>query len=199
MSAHPTLPDSDLLRSFLQLQSSSYLGIVIADLSRFVQMNDTFLKMIGVRREDTVPNGLDWHELTPAEFTKADENALEQLRVHGAFPPYEKAFTHKDGRAVPVVVAGMRLAEEPLKWAAYVMEINLGRRLEEVEAASKELEKKNRNLMEQAQRLSNPLTVIQGFLDVVAKDATAHEEVKGLLDPARRALEKATAAAREMK
>ena len=198
MSA-PTLKDSDLLRSFLALQRSSYLGIVIADTTRFVQMNDTFLNMLGLKRDDTLPNGIEWRGLTPENHAKSDEAALTHLKTHGAFPPYEKEFLHKDGRKVAVVVAGMRLSAEPLTWASYVMEVSLGKRLEEMENANRALEEKNRTLNELAQRVSNPLAVVSSFLDVVSKDASASEEIQGLLDPARRALDKASQAAKEMR
>lgn len=65
--------------------------------------------MTGYTAEEVA--GLDWRDLTPAEFVAASENAVAELRDHGLATPYVKQYRRKDGSRWWGLFAPRRLTE----------------------------------------------------------------------------------------
>jgi PAS domain S-box-containing protein len=92
------------------LVDAGAVGFVLGDRSGGISdANDKFLRMIGYEREDVVDGKLTWSEITPPEWTAADQRAIEEFMRTGIIEPYEKEYFRKDGSRVPVMVgvAGM--------------------------------------------------------------------------------------------
>jgi PAS domain S-box-containing protein len=106
-------------QSFAKLFQSSHLGVVIVTPERIVDANDAFLRMTGYTHDEVLEGSIDWKKLTPPEFTKSDQKALEQLRAFGVAVPHEKAYVLRDGSRVDFVIGAVRLSEDPFMWASY--------------------------------------------------------------------------------
>jgi PAS domain S-box-containing protein len=122
------LRDSE--RRWRTLIDANVVGVVVANDSRIIEVNERFLEMVGYRREDLVGDERRVH-LTPDEFAPRDLHALEQLATTGAVIPFEKEFRHKSGARVPALVTGARLDRTPLSWIGFVVDLTERKRAEE--------------------------------------------------------------------
>ena len=92
---------------------SNMVGMIFTDMEGHIEdANDTFLDLIGYSREDLQAGLVDWRKLTPPEFTKVDDYALEELTTIGFTTPFEKEYINKDGTRVPVLVTAAVLEGE---------------------------------------------------------------------------------------
>jgi PAS domain-containing protein len=57
---------------------------------KIVEVNETFLSIVGRGREDVASGSLRWTELTPAEWQARDELAMSDLMATGTAQPYRK-------------------------------------------------------------------------------------------------------------
>src|SRR5690349_22700712 len=90
---------------FRSLAESERFGVVVADFSgNLLEFNDTFLRLAGYGREELRRGTVGWRELTPPEYWRRDEIAIEEMRRTGACSPYEKELVNPDGRRVPVLL-----------------------------------------------------------------------------------------------
>src|SRR5271154_1614741 len=97
---------------FARLFEAGIIGIVVTQMSgRILEANDAFLGMLGYTREDLAA-GLRWDALTPPEFVRVSEQAVDDLRRTGAARVREKEYFHKDGHRVPVLLGAARLEPE---------------------------------------------------------------------------------------
>jgi PAS domain S-box-containing protein len=64
---------------------------------RFIEGNESFLRMIGFTAEEMAEGLARWDELTPPEGAERNRQAVEELRVWGRCRPYEKEFVRRDG------------------------------------------------------------------------------------------------------
>ena len=88
-----------------RLVDSNIIGICIFDLDgRLMEANDAFLRIVGYGRDDLASGRLRWTDLTPPEWSGADERALAEMAATGTCRPFEKEYFRKDGSRVPVLV-----------------------------------------------------------------------------------------------
>jgi two-component system cell cycle sensor histidine kinase/response regulator CckA len=92
--------------------------------------NDTFLAMLGYRREDFVAGSLRWDQITSPEYGPLDAAGLAEIASSGACRPFEKAYWRKDGALLPVIVAGATFEGEPQRGVAFVIDISERKRIE---------------------------------------------------------------------
>ncbi|MFW6150680.1 MAG: PAS domain S-box protein [Chloroflexota bacterium] len=113
-------------RRFQRLIESNVIGMLVADLEGGVlEANDTFLDIVGYDRQDLEEGRIDWYRITPEEYHRADEEALEQLMVSGSCEPFEKEYIHRDGRRVPVLLGAAlwdNTTENPT-WVSFVVDM----------------------------------------------------------------------------
>jgi len=100
--------------------------------------NDAFLKIIAYSREDLEQGRIDWRNLTPPEFLERDIRALKEIAASGSCTPFEKEYIAKDGRRVPIMLAGVSLGETGDSGLAFVLDIGTHKRTEKELRAAKE-------------------------------------------------------------
>ncbi|PYE51923.1 PAS domain S-box protein [Deinococcus yavapaiensis] len=111
--------------------NSDLLGVFFWRLDGAVtHANDTFLRLLGYDRSDLAAGRLRWDDLTPPEWRAQDQEMHHKIRTHGEAATIEKAFYHKDGRAIPVLVGGAPFAGSREAGAAFVLDISERKRLE---------------------------------------------------------------------
>ncbi|UYZ65105.1 PAS domain-containing protein [Hymenobacter weizhouensis] len=94
-----------------RLLESDVIGVLFWDLnsSRVLDANDQYLRLIGYTREELQAGLVDWRALTPPEGMAEEERIIAELRRTGTHRPFEKEYVLRDGRRVPVLLAGSLL------------------------------------------------------------------------------------------
>src|SRR6202048_2311676 len=92
--------------------------------------------MLGYNHEDLVSSRIRWTELTPAEWARADQEALAQMSATGSCKPFEKEFFRKDGGRVPILIAGALFEWKRGEGVAFVIDMTDRKRAEEKLRAS---------------------------------------------------------------
>jgi PAS domain S-box-containing protein len=114
-----------------RLVDSNIIGIFIWDFDgRILEANDEFLRMVRYDREDLVSGRIRWAELTPPDWRDRNNARIEQQKSSGRFEPFEKEFTRKDGRRVPILIGGATFEEGGNQGVAYVLDLTVRKRVE---------------------------------------------------------------------
>ncbi|MGB7730786.1 MAG: histidine kinase, partial [Candidatus Acidiferrum sp.] len=99
---------SELVRAamrFNALAAADPFGMVIGTFDgRLGYINPGLRKRLGYSEDEVRAGKVRWDHLTPAEYAKADAEAVKQLQAKGSCEVYEKVFVAKDGRAVPILI-----------------------------------------------------------------------------------------------
>jgi len=125
-----------------RLVDSNIIGIFIWDFDgRILEANDEFLRMVSYDREELVSGRIRWAELTPPDWRDRNNARIEQQKGGGRFEPFEKEYTRKDGRRVPVLIGGATFEQGGNQGVAYVLDLTVRKR---VEAEAREIEQRYR-------------------------------------------------------
>jgi PAS domain S-box-containing protein len=125
-----------------RLVDSNIIGIFLWDFDgRILEANDEFLRMVSYDREDLVAGRIRWADLTPPGWRDRNNARIEQQKRGGRFEPFEKEYTRKDGRRVPVLIGGATFEEGGNQGVAYVLDLTERKR---VEAEARENERRYR-------------------------------------------------------
>jgi len=73
--------------------------------------NEAFANLVGYSREELLRNG--WLGLTPPEYLKEDQKQISEAMATGKTVRYEKAYIHRDGHEVPVLISYRLLKRRP--------------------------------------------------------------------------------------
>jgi formate hydrogenlyase transcriptional activator len=111
---------------------STIAGVASGEFGGVTEVNDALLELAGYTREEMVAGGMQWHNLTPPEYTELDELAHEEGLRFGACTPYEKEIVRKDGSRVPVLVATAVLKLAPFRWITFVQDLRERDRIESI-------------------------------------------------------------------
>ncbi len=88
------------------LYELSPLGIALTDMSgKYIEFNSAFARICGYTADEL--HQLDYWELTPRKYMKAEAKQLESLAQHGSYGPYEKEYIQKDGTLIPIQLSGL--------------------------------------------------------------------------------------------
>ncbi len=121
-----------------RLVNANIIGVVISDMDHIFEANDAFLDIVGYTREDVTAGRINWIQMTPPEYLPLDMQAIQELKVRGAFTPFEKAYYHKDGRLVRILIGGAVLEKDPLQWVCFILDISAQKQLEQALRESEE-------------------------------------------------------------
>jgi PAS domain S-box-containing protein len=95
-----------------RLVDANIIGIFIWDFDgRILEANEAFLHIVGYDHEDLVAGRIRWTDLTPPEWRNRDTRLIQEHKVTGILPPFEKEYFRKDGSRVPVLI-GVATFEE---------------------------------------------------------------------------------------
>jgi PAS domain S-box-containing protein len=92
----------------------------------FEDVNDAFLRIVGYDREDLATTTSTWI-LTPPDWVDRTQRAADEMKLNGAFQPYEKEFIRKDGSRVPVVVGAAQTGDTGIAFVLDLTERNRAR------------------------------------------------------------------------
>ena len=90
----------------------------------FIQdVNDAFLRIVGYDRNDLAGGAVSQRILTPPDWQDRTERAMAEMKLTGAFQPYEKEYIRKDGSRVPVLVGAAQFGETGDHGVAFVLDL----------------------------------------------------------------------------
>jgi PAS domain S-box-containing protein len=122
-----------------RLVDSNIIGVMIWDFQgRIIEANQTILDMLGYSREELISGRIRWAELTPAEWARADQDALAQVSATGSCRSYEKEYFRKDGSRVAILMAGALFEWKRDEGVAFVIDMTDRKRAEEKLRASEQ-------------------------------------------------------------
>jgi PAS domain S-box-containing protein len=114
-----------------RLWESNILGVVHSDAAgAIVDANDFFLRLVGYTRADLESGRLRWSDLTPPEYAPLDARGIAEANERGACTPYQKAYLHRDGREVPVLLGYARLEGTRDQYICFVLDLTEQKRAE---------------------------------------------------------------------
>ena len=93
--------------------------------------NDAFLLLVGYTREDLVAGRINWMAMTPPEYAKLDQKALEELAATGVCESYEKEWICQDGSRVPVLLGAAMFEDDPDEGVCFVLDLTERKKLEQ--------------------------------------------------------------------
>ena len=96
----------------------------------FRDVNDAFLRIVGYDREDLVTGSVGQRILTPPEWEDRTERAMAEMKLTGAFQPYEKEYIRKDGSRVPVLIGAAQFGDTADQGVAFVLDLTEQKRAE---------------------------------------------------------------------
>ena len=89
-----------------RLIESNIVGVVVARPGGEISYaNHALLRMTGYSQED-LKGGLSWRDWAPPESQFLNPAAVNEIRLAGAFHPFENELIRKDGSRLPVIIGG---------------------------------------------------------------------------------------------
>jgi len=115
-----------------RLVDANIIGIFIWHFDGHVlEANDAFLHMVGYDREDLVAGRIRWTDLTPPEWHDVDARLIEENKMTGRLPPFEKEYFRKDGSRMPVLIGVATFEQDGNQGVAFVLDLSERKTAEE--------------------------------------------------------------------
>lgn len=158
------------LRAFFD---AGLLGVIYWNANGAItDANDKFLEMLGYSREDLDEGRINWITVTPPELLYLDRAALAEIRATGATRhPFEKEYLRKDGKRLPVLVAGSALDNARENGVAFALDIS---ERKQAEAEMRRLYASRIDVMKNmaaglAHEIKQPLTATAAFVTIARR------------------------------
>jgi PAS domain S-box-containing protein len=134
---------------FSRLSEAGVIGTVVINLDdmHVVDINDTFLDLVGHSRDELLSGRVPWASLTAPEWSDVDARAIEQLTTMGVAGLREKEFTRKDGTRVPVLAGSAMLGGGTTECISFVLDLT---ERKEAERGRREAERRAQRMVESA-------------------------------------------------
>ena len=115
-----------------RLVDANIIGIFIWDFDgRILEANEAFLHIVGYDHEDLVAGRIRWTDLTPPEWRDRDTRLMQEHKVSGTLPPFEKEYFRKDGSRVPVLIGVATFEGGGDQGVAFVLDLTERKRAEQ--------------------------------------------------------------------
>lgn len=112
-------------KRFKRWKESKFIGIIHSDdTGRIIDANEALLNMIGYTKEDLNNGSIDWLKLTPPEFHQRGDAAIEEAEKKGYWTPFEKAYRHKNGHHVPILIGGSIFQHDVREYIVFVVDLS---------------------------------------------------------------------------
>jgi len=145
-------------RKLRVLVESNIFGVAVTEgAGRIYEVNDRYAQVVGYRKDELLSETFSWHQLVPPGSQEAQAHGEETLLSTGALPPLERESLHKDGRHVPILMAGALFDRERDLALTVILDMS------EQKAAER---RKQEFLSMVSHELRTPLTSIMGFIDL---------------------------------
>ncbi|HEX2136548.1 MAG TPA: PAS domain S-box protein [Microvirga sp.] len=145
-----------------------------------VDANDALLDLIGYTRAELTAGAIRWIEITPPEYRVRDLAAIAELEAKGFCTPYEKAFRHKDGHVVPILIGGGSFDEHAGTGVLFAVDLTEPKR---AEAALRDSQARTKLLLDELQhRVRNTLAVVRSVARRTAANSDGIEDFAMHLD-----------------
>lgn len=95
-----------------------------------VEANRAFLELLGYDRADLEARRLNWRQLTPPEYSDRDRQAAQEIAVHGVCEPFEKAYLHRSGTQIPLLMGGGAFEDDPASGIFFAVDLTILRKTE---------------------------------------------------------------------
>ncbi|MEM5401105.1 AAA family ATPase [Paraburkholderia unamae] len=114
-----------------RLVEANIIGIFIwrSD-GQILDANDAFLRMVGYDRDDIVAGRVKRAYLSAPEWRERDLRTIIELKTAGIVQPFEKEYTRKDGRRVPILIGFAAFGEQSDQGVAFVVDLTEQKRAE---------------------------------------------------------------------
>ncbi|EFA82690.1 histidine kinase [Heterostelium album PN500] len=110
----------------------SLLGVMFSTLKGLVMdANDALLSIIGYSRQDLEQGKVDWMLITPPEYFEISARALQELKAKRWCQPIEKAYFHKNGKKVPILITAAMVDGSDEQCITFVFDLSRYRQAEE--------------------------------------------------------------------
>ena len=131
---------------FRPIFDSNMVGIFFWELNGAItEANDAYLEIVGFTRDELDRGLIRWHDITPQDWTWADDRAVDEVRARGRCTPYEKEYMTRDGRRVPVIIGAALIQGWRDRGVASVVDIGSRKKAEaELREAHVQLERRVR-------------------------------------------------------
>lgn len=163
-----------------QLLRINTVGILFFDNSgKFLDANDTFLRMIGYSRQILDSGKLNTAHVSLPEWMPRTLKVLEELQQYGYFNPYEKELIRPDGSRWWGLFAGTRIGDN--EFIEIVLDVtekkNVEQKLTEAKnSAEKALKAKDEFLSVMSHELRTPLSAIVGLTNLLIKNSPREDQ-----------------------
>jgi two-component system cell cycle sensor histidine kinase/response regulator CckA len=108
-----------------KLGDSNIVGITFSRKDgQIINANDEFLRMVGYSREDLEAGRLNWTEMTPPDWSDADQKAITNFAETGKVSVFEKEYLCKDGSRVPVLIGIIAMHGADREALSFVVDIS---------------------------------------------------------------------------
>jgi len=112
-------------KRFKRWKESKFIGIIHSDdTGRIIDANEALLNMIGYTKEELNNGCIDWLNLTPPEFHHRGEAAIAEAEEKGYWTPFEKAYIHKKGHHVPILIGGSIFQHDVREYIVFVVDLS---------------------------------------------------------------------------
>jgi PAS domain S-box-containing protein len=146
-----------------RLVEANVSGVAVGDSQgHIIEANDAYLKILECTREELEHGDLNWYDFTPPEYHQLDQHILQELRETGVCHPYEKEYISRQGKRVPVLLAGATIeaGENVEKHIVFAVDLT----------KQKELEKQREHFLRLvSHELRTPLTAVNGSIQLAQR------------------------------
>jgi PAS domain S-box-containing protein len=152
----------DIEEKFRQLVDTNVIGVLITNLQKgnILKANAAFLSLAGYSQEDLATGCLRWQDLITPKFADHYEKVTHEILSTGVFIPFESELQTKDGKPLPILVAGTLLEPESEITICFILDMS----------AQKEVDKQKDVFISLiSHELRTPLTTIKGNIQLAQR------------------------------